>query len=92
MIDHVVIGLNRAFGRINGGKVDAITVVTVNQIVMHVEIKLVSTGLVGGTAARTTKRRRMKLDGATGVVIMNMVPANINVIGIRAEIYGVVEL
>src|SRR5689334_11322290 len=34
----------------------------------------------------------MKLDGAAGIVVVNVVPADINMVGIGAEIYGVVVL
>jgi hypothetical protein len=63
-----------------------------NQVVMDMKIELVMACLVAATAARAAHRRRMKLNRATRHIVMNMVPANVNVVGVRAEINGVVEL
>src|SRR4029077_2805838 len=41
VVDYVVVSLHRAFGRIDRGEIDSVTVVAVNQVVMHVQIKLI---------------------------------------------------
>ena len=77
VVNHVVVSLHRAFRRIDRSKVDSIAVVAMDQVVMHVEIVLVEAGGVCGAAARSAKRRRMKLQRAAGEVIVNVVPAHV---------------
>ena len=70
----------RAFGWIYRCKIDGVAIVAVDQVVMHVQIKLIGAGFIGGPATGTAEGRRMKLNGAAGVIIVNMVPANVNMI------------
>ena len=55
VVNHVVIGLDDALGWINRCKVDAVTVIAMNQIVMDVQIVLVVAGFVAGAAAGTAQ-------------------------------------
>ena len=57
MINDIVIGFHGAFGRIDRGEIDAVTVIAMNQIVMHMEIELVEAGGVAGATARRAKWR-----------------------------------
>src|SRR5438270_8726690 len=92
VIDDVVVSLNGTFRRIDGRKVDAVAVVAMDQIVMHMEIELVESGGVATAAGGAGKRRRVKLKGAAGEIIVNVVPTYIDVVGVGAEINSVIEL
>src|SRR5579864_2465869 len=52
VVDHVVIGLHGALAGIDGGKVNSVTAIAMNQVVMDVEIKLVAAGFVAAATAR----------------------------------------
>ena len=63
-----------------------------NQVVMDMEIELIAASLVARAAAGPAQWRRMKLNGAASEIVMNMVSANVNMIGISAEIHRVIKL
>src|SRR5579859_5443824 len=86
VVDNIVIGLHRALAGINRGKINSVAAIAVNQIVMDVEIKLIAASFVAAATAWPAQRRRMKLNRATGQVVVNIVPANINMVGVSAEI------
>jgi len=56
VVHDVVIGFNRAFGWVDGGKVDAVSVVAMDQIVMYVNVKLVKACGVTRAASGIAKR------------------------------------
>ena len=64
VVDHVVIGLHRALAGIDGGKVDSVAAIAMDQIVMNMEIELIVACLVtarrspAGTAATNGTARR----------------------------------
>ena len=80
MIDHVVVSLDRPLGRIHGGKVDAVAVVAMDQIVMNVQVVLIKPSGIAGTASGRAQGRRMKLQSTTGKVVMDVVPSHIYVV------------
>ena len=92
MVNHVVIGFYRTFAGIHCGKVNSVTAIAINQIVVDMEIELVMARLVARAAVWLAQRRRMELHRAARHIVMNMVPAHVNVVGVRAEINGVIKL
>jgi len=90
--DDIVVNQHRAFGRIDGRQDDAIANIAMNEIVVDKQVELVEAGGIGRTAIGLAQRRGVKLYGAASHVVVDMVPAYLNVAGVGGEINRVVLL
>jgi len=83
LIDHIVV---RFYRSLDGSPVAKLIPLQLSREcgVVHVKVILIEASGVAHPHVATAERRRMELECTAGIVVVNVIPAHVDVVGVRA--------